>query len=472
KIKQIGISLGIIAVLIFLKSTMAQCQTSLTGVATYFDGLGTPYGACGVPTNLVESENFVALNVYNSPGVGTMWPRPLRNADTVFMGEYQNGRNCGRWIKVTMQEDCIGGINDGALGQAFCRNGGIWTNDVFSTSTLYMIVTDACGDNNGWCRDSRYHLDLHKPSLANFQKNGTTLPNMFPTNWNNRKITWEYTKSPNYTGDIDIYFMQNAQNYWPAIMINHLENGIHWVEQKVGNQWVKVPMNSDMGQSYILNPGPCPYTIRIADASGKYIQNSREYTFCNPCGSPCTPPTTKVTYTTYNPSVLSIPDIQLHMLEVGDEWSIRWKSEDKSLNETYVLEYSNDGTNFVAYTNPVKVGANEHQAQLSAFQAQWVRLVKWDSNNHTTFGKIYPLSKYKDPSLLTKKSNTSWQINNRNDQPVTVHIWNMEGKIMWESTFDQSTVFQIPAMPKGLYMIRASSEMNYFSDKFVTSSAD
>ena len=34
--------------------------------ATHFDGLGSPYGGCGLPQAELESPDFVALNVYNT----------------------------------------------------------------------------------------------------------------------------------------------------------------------------------------------------------------------------------------------------------------------------------------------------------------------------------------------------------------------------------------------------------------------
>jgi len=269
------------------------------GVATHFEALGTPYGGCGVPPELVETDNYVALNVYASPGVGTMWTRPLKGADTVHMGMFANGTNCGRWLKVTIGEDCIDGTNDGALGQQFCRGANAkWLNDKYSGATLYMIVTDACGDNNGWCRDSKFHLDLHTPSLNKFEQNGVPINDMLPLHFNNRKINWEFVEAPNYSGDIDIYFLQKAQYYWPAIMINHLRNGISRVEQKINGKWVTIDRNSDMGQAFLLKDFTQPYTIRAYDIYGNLINGGREYTMSLPanCNNGCPDPSTKTTF--------------------------------------------------------------------------------------------------------------------------------------------------------------------------------
>lgn len=297
-----------------------QAQGLFTGVSTHFEALGTPYGGCGVPPELVETDHYVALNVYDSPGVGTMWSRPLKGADTLYKGEFNNGRNCGRWVKVAIMEDCIGGTNDGALGQTFCRgNNAKWVTDKYSYAYLNMIVTDACGDNNGWCRDSKYHLDLHTPSLNQFAKSGEIVGDMYPTHFNNRQISWEYIKSPQYSGDIDIYFMQSSQFYWSSILINHLENGIHGVEQKVGGQWIKLQMNSDMGQAYILETGTDSYRIRIIDAENKLVKGGREYVFSFPtsCGAKCTNPATKVNYQVFDPLVTNAANEESSSLTFG-----------------------------------------------------------------------------------------------------------------------------------------------------------
>jgi len=306
-----------IFILLFYYSLVSS-QTTYQGVSTHFEALGTPYGGCGVPPDLIDSEHFVALNVFVGPNTGSSdFTRPIVGADTVHKGEFNNGKNCGRWIKVTINEDCIGGVNDGALGKGFCR-GGNWVNDKYSGAELYMIVTDACGDNNGWCRDSKYHLDLHTSSLNDFEKEGLPVQDMYPLAFHNRKITWEYVKAPNYTGDIDILFLQGAQYYWPAILINHLENGISKVEQKINGNWVQIDRNSDMGQGFILKDLTQPYTIRVYDVENKLINLGKEYTFSIPasCGNACSQPATKPTnIQTYIP-----PKTQTIQLQKG--WNL------------------------------------------------------------------------------------------------------------------------------------------------------
>jgi hypothetical protein len=289
-------------------STSPTFPQDYQGMATHFDGLGSPYGGCGVPQNLLETQNFIALNAFNSPGNYSSFPRPdTVGSDTVYLGEFANGSNCGRWAEVTIGAYCTG-TNDGAQNQTFCRGtGAAWVNDQYSGAVLDMLVADCCPDANAWCRDSRYHLDLATASLNTFVKNGAPVGDMNPNHWNNREISWHYIEAPNYSGDVRIFFIKGAQIYWPAILITHLKNGIHGVQQKVGTAWVTAKRNSDMGQSFILpstSNGVTTFTIRIVDASNYAINSSREYTFSLPasCGSACVDPATEVTYTTFDPN--------------------------------------------------------------------------------------------------------------------------------------------------------------------------
>ena len=84
----------------------------VTGNATWFSGLGSPYGGCGLPQADIDSQNFLALNVQNSPGVYTNLPRPIPAADAAEIGMFDNGLNCGRWVQVTIGDYCTG-TNDG-----------------------------------------------------------------------------------------------------------------------------------------------------------------------------------------------------------------------------------------------------------------------------------------------------------------------------------------------------------------------
>jgi hypothetical protein len=277
----------------------------VTGNATYFDGLGSPYGGCGLPQSQIDSPDFVALNVYHTPGDYSFYPRPLTGADAGRIGQWNNGLNCGRWVQVSIGDYCTG-INDGAPNQAFCRNGA-WAGDQYNGATLTMLVADSCGDANGWCRDDPYHLDLSKDSLNRFVKAGAPVGDMYPNHWNNRHVSWSFVPAPDYSGDIRIGFLQGAQAYWPAVALSHLPNGIHGVEYLSGGTWQPATMNGDMGQSYILNgvtPGSNQFQIRVRDADDQLIDDGRLYAFSLPgsCGSACGPAYTAVSYTTSGPA--------------------------------------------------------------------------------------------------------------------------------------------------------------------------
>jgi hypothetical protein len=280
---------------------LADPAGPVTGNATYFDALGSPYGGCGLPQAQLDTQNFVALNVYHTPGDYNFYPRPLAGADVAKMGIWNNGLNCGRWIQVTVGDYCTG-VNDGAPNQAFCRNGS-WVSDQYNGATLTMQVADSCGDSNAWCRDDPYHLDLAKDSLNRFAKSGTAVGDMYPSRWNNRHLSWQFVAAPNYTGDIGIGFLQGAQVHWPAIAVSHLANGIHGVEYLSGGTWQTARMNSDMGQSYIiggLTSGSSQFQIRVRGVDDQLINGGRVYSFALPaaCGSTCGQPYTAATYTT------------------------------------------------------------------------------------------------------------------------------------------------------------------------------
>jgi cellulose binding protein with CBM2 domain len=243
----------------------------------------------------------VALNVYNTPGDYTFYPRPLTGADAAKIGLWDNGRNCGRFVQVSIGDYCTG-VNDGAVNQPFCRNGS-WTADEYNDATLTMIVADSCGDSNGWCRDDPYHLDLSKDSLNRFAKNGTAVGDLLPNHWNNRHVSWSFVPAPNYSGDLRIGFLQGAKAYWPAIAVSHLANGIHGVEYLSGGTWRTATMNSDMGQSFIIDgvtPATTTFQIRVRDANDQLINGGRVYSFALPsaCASGCSQPYTATTYTT------------------------------------------------------------------------------------------------------------------------------------------------------------------------------
>jgi len=283
----------------------------VTGYATWFTGLGSPYGGCGLPQANLDSQNFLALNVQNSPDDYTNLPRPIPAADAAEIGMFDNGLNCDRWVQVTIGDNCTG-TNDGAPNEPFCRNGSL-VADQYNGATLDMVVADSCDDGNAWCKDNPYHVDLAQAALNQFVLNGSPVGNMYPGAWNNRQVTWQFIAAPNYTGDISIGAIQGAQPYWPAIAISHLPNGIHGVQYYANGSWVAATMDSDMGDDYIIGPttgtgtAGTQYEIQVTDSSGNLINNGRVYSFTLPsgCTDGCSAPFTPISYTTSTGPVTS-----------------------------------------------------------------------------------------------------------------------------------------------------------------------
>jgi hypothetical protein len=276
----------------------------VTGWSTWFTGLGSPYGGCGLPQANLDSQDFLALNVQNSPGVYTNLPRPIPAADASEIGMFDNGLNCGRWVQVTIGDNCDG-TNSGAAGQPFCTPGTL-AADQFNGATLDMVVADSCDDDNAWCKDDPYHIDLAQGSLNQFALNGQPVGDMYPNAWNNRQVTWQFIPAPNYTGNINIGFIQSAQPYWPAVAISHLPNGIHGVNYYANGSWVSATMDSDMGDDYIIGPTTgtgtdgTSYEIQVVDSSGSLVNSGEVYSFSLPsgCTDGCSGPYTPVSYTT------------------------------------------------------------------------------------------------------------------------------------------------------------------------------
>jgi len=292
----------------FTISATAPSPAMYTGNSTWFSSLGQPYGGCGVPQANLDTQNFVALNVQNDPGIyGDYLPRPITGAGLAEIGFFDNGANCGRYVHVTIGDFCTG-INNGAADFPFCQGADGWVTDQFTGAELDMVVADSCQDGNAWCRDDAYHLDLAQPSLNLFEINGVPVGDMYPNFWQNRQIHWYFEEAPLYTGDINIGFITSASSTWGAISITHLQNGIHGVNYYSNGAWVPAVMDGDLGEDYVISPtvpGGSQYEIQVLDITNQPINNGRIYSFSFPASCPvdaCLPPFTQVTYTTSQPA--------------------------------------------------------------------------------------------------------------------------------------------------------------------------
>jgi len=292
----------------FTITSTAPSPEAYTGNSTWFSGLGGPYGGCGVPQANLDSQNFIALNVQNDPGNYSLeLVRPIAAEYAAYIGLFNNGLNCGRWVHVVMGDNCEG-TNDGNEDLAFCRGGLGWVADQFTGATLDMVVADSCQDGNAWCRDDPYHIDQAQAALNNYILDGVAVGDLYPNYWNNRQVHWNFEPAPNYTGDINIGFLNGANAYWSAISITHLPNGIHGVQYLVNGVWTTAVMDADLGDDYIILPtvaAGTQYEIQVFDVTNTLINGGRIYSFTYPtsCGSGCTPALTPVTYTTTTPAV-------------------------------------------------------------------------------------------------------------------------------------------------------------------------
>ena len=234
--------------------------------ATHFLATGELGGGCGIHPDLIESQNFVALNVQNTPNDYSTWlPRPHHDAAT--KGIWDNGKNCGRWVRVTLSDDCADGHVSGRKDEPKCAR---FQGDDKNGATADFVVTDSCQDDNRWCRDYPYHLDLSTASLKTFVKDGKNVGDL-SQNWRNRKVQWKFIESPQKR-PVEIHFVRNAQLFWATIGITHLRNGIHGVryQDRQGN-WASAAMNGDNGQTYQINAKDDDgnFAIKIVDAQGR-----------------------------------------------------------------------------------------------------------------------------------------------------------------------------------------------------------
>ncbi|MFC0434304.1 hypothetical protein [Kutzneria buriramensis] len=269
-----------------------------TGNATYFAGLGSPYGGCGLPQAALDSQNFVALNEFDTPVDHGWHQRPIPASMSNIIDSFDNGHDCGRYVQVTIGDYCTG-TNDDASGQPFCRNGS-WVSDKYDGATLTML--DSCADSNAWCRDDPNNLDLAQNSLNLFAKAGQPVGDLRPNHWSNRHISWQFVPAPGYAGDIRVGFVQSAQPYRPVVAISHLPNGIHGVQYYSNGAWHAAPMDSDMGQDHQIAPTSTSqgtqYQIRAIDASDATLGRAYQFSLPPSCADGCGLAYTAVPYTT------------------------------------------------------------------------------------------------------------------------------------------------------------------------------
>lgn len=254
--------------------------------STSFTAGWKPYGNCGVPLAQLDTASYAALNQYSYSG---------------GVGQYAGGKNCGRMITVKVGEICVGGNHHtGSVVTGFCV-GGTLVKDKYYGATQTFVIADSCPDANNWCRKDAYHLDLAKPALDKFVKNGTVMRGLGAA-WANRKVTWNFVSAPNYTGDLKIGFRRDSQKWWTSVLLTHLQNGVGGVKYYQNGRWIPAKTSGSVGQAYELGAtevGGNRFRIQVTDALGKPVKGGASYNFSFPasCNAKCTAAYTPVTFT-------------------------------------------------------------------------------------------------------------------------------------------------------------------------------
>lgn len=235
-------------------------QKIYSGFSTDFEKFGEPYGGCGVPEKLLYDADqkklpYIALNVQNTAIDHPILPRPILDADKI--GLWDNGKNCGRWIEITVSNDCRNAPQQAHEGKICVQSNGDHgpqyydTVDELNNKTLYGVIADSCQDPNYWCRDSVEHIDISTHEVNDMLKEWGS----DRTKWNNRMVTWKFIDGPPAKFRIEepkFAWGPNAMPYWPAVIVYNLKNGLSKVEIKTESGWIPAKMNSDMGQLWIL----------------------------------------------------------------------------------------------------------------------------------------------------------------------------------------------------------------------------
>ena len=262
-----------------------------TGFATHFDGFGIPYGGCGVPQSWLADRNgkalpFVALNTQLSTFLVPAHKEPIPNW---LKGLFDNGKNCGRWLKITQKETCKWGSNTNErvciVGDTYgVRN---YETDVDTWKTMYGYIADKCSDVNVWCRTDKYHIDLSTQSIKHYEKT-----------WGNRLVTWDFIDSHpseySFISDVSYGWAQDATfPYYAAIIIYNIANGISRVnvQSKLGAM-IPGRTNGILGQMWILpwdsDSRGSRVVVEVFDISG---DSYGKWSVNFPCGAKCVAPT-------------------------------------------------------------------------------------------------------------------------------------------------------------------------------------
>ena len=121
-----------VALLAIAATCMTLTAAQFSAHGTYFHGMGIPIGGCGVPPSLAVDDNGKAL------------PYVALNTNS----EFSNGINCGRWVEITVKENCEG---SGNAQWSPCNNGSALPALPPAISRNLFIFSQSDPENSSEC---------------------------------------------------------------------------------------------------------------------------------------------------------------------------------------------------------------------------------------------------------------------------------------------------------------------------------
>ncbi|WP_419421358.1 hypothetical protein ACNVED_14950 (plasmid) [Legionella sp. D16C41] len=300
-------------------------------VNTQFANTGGMAG-CGISSTLMQymyqnaspnlGNNYIALNVYSQimgfNPLAPFWDNPegqvkgyltqstapnniaypytpyhrvIPGLYPAYLGLYNNGLNCGRWVQANFDTQFCNDRTTSTGISKFCP--AVPLN--YSGQVLQAYVFDSCEDNNGWCRDDEAHIDVDSAVInANYYLEWSFIKNPYYSN----------TNAPASLKDIWLAWFGEASPYWSYIAILNAENGVSNVQYNIGGigspTWINSHVlagdnnvtwssTSNNGQLWQIEPinslidsGPSSnplYQIRLFDYLGYPANHGAIYQF-------------------------------------------------------------------------------------------------------------------------------------------------------------------------------------------------
>lgn len=171
---------------------------------------------CGIPGKIVPTK-FIASIARQKTTEDLKYPI---SDDKV--GIYNNGKNCGRWVKVTLGNQC----EEKNWGSG-CKEE---YKDEYSGKSFYAMVVDSCNANEAFCGTDPNALSVSADALKQVG-DGVVNP------WNNREVKWEFVDNPN-SGPVQFYFGAGANIWWMPFYAVNLPRGISKIQRFFNGAWV------------------------------------------------------------------------------------------------------------------------------------------------------------------------------------------------------------------------------------------